>query len=66
MSSFEIAVGRERVITALGIVAVVAFSWVYVWTGAGIGMSALEMTAVALFPHRLADGGGEWICRCRP
>ncbi|XUW91136.1 DUF2182 domain-containing protein [Burkholderia sp. M6-3] len=58
MSSFEIAVGRERVITALGIVAVVAFSWVYVWTGAGIGMSALEMTAVALFPHRLADGGG--------
>jgi len=58
MSSFEIAVGRERVITALGIVAVVAFSWAYVWTGAGIGMSALEMTAVALFPHRLADGGG--------
>ena len=58
MSSFEIVVGRERVITALGIVAVVAFSWAYVWTGAGIGMSALEMTAVALFPHRLADGGG--------
>ena len=58
MSSFEIVVGRERVITALGIVAVVALSWAYLWTGAGTGMSALDMTAVALFPHRLADGGG--------
>jgi predicted metal-binding membrane protein len=58
MSSVEIIIGRERVITALGIVGVVALSWAYLWTGAGIGMSALEMTAVALFPHRLADGGG--------
>jgi predicted metal-binding membrane protein len=58
MSSVEIIIGRERVITALGIVGVVALSWGYLWTGAGIGMSALEMTAVALFPHRLADGGG--------
>jgi predicted metal-binding membrane protein len=58
MSSVENILGRERVITALGIVAVVALSWAYLWTGAGIGMSALEMTAVALFPHRLADGGG--------
>ncbi|SEA34596.1 DUF2182 domain-containing protein [Paraburkholderia sartisoli] len=58
MSSVENILGRERVITALGIVAVVALSWAYVWTGAGTGMSALEMTAVALFPHRLADAGG--------
>jgi len=58
MSSVENILGRERVITALGMVAVVALSWAYLWTGAGIGMSALEMTAVALFPHRLADGGG--------
>jgi predicted metal-binding membrane protein len=58
MSSVENILGRERVITALGIVAVVALSWAYLWTGAGIGMSALEMTAVALFPHRLAGGGG--------
>ena len=57
MSSVENIFGRERVITALGMVAVVALSWAYLWTGAGIGMSALEMTAVALFPHRLADGG---------
>ncbi|OAJ52547.1 metal-binding protein [Paraburkholderia ginsengiterrae] len=59
MSSIESLLGRERVITALGIVAVVVFSWAYLWTGAGVGMSALDMTAVALFPHRLADGGGE-------
>src|ERR1700739_3497393 len=58
MSSVENILGRERVITALGIVAVVALSWVYLWTGAGIGMSALAMTAVALFRPRLADGGG--------
>jgi hypothetical protein len=51
MSSVENIFGRERVITALGMVAVVALSWAYLWTGAGIGMSALEMTAVALFPH---------------
>lgn len=35
-------------LSPLGIVAVVALSWAYLWTGAGIGMSALEMTAVAL------------------
>jgi predicted metal-binding membrane protein len=58
MSSVENVLRRERVITALGIVAVVALSWAYLWTGAGIGMSALDMTAIALFPHRLADGGG--------
>ncbi|NKJ49822.1 metal-binding protein [Burkholderia sp. SG-MS1] len=58
MSSVENILGRERVITALGIVVVIALSWAYLWTGAGIGMSALDMTAVALFPHRLPDGGG--------
>ncbi|QCP53236.1 DUF2182 domain-containing protein [Trinickia violacea] len=58
MSRIDTILGRERVITAFGIVAVVALSWAYLWTGAGIGMSAREMTAVALFPHRLADGGG--------
>ncbi|CAG9179596.1 hypothetical protein LMG23992_04011 [Cupriavidus laharis] len=58
MSSIENILGRERVITALGIAALAGLSWYYLWTGAGVGMSALEMTAVTLFPHRLADGGG--------
>lgn len=57
MSGIENILGRERIITALGIAAVLAMSWFYLWTGAGIGMSAREMTAVTFFPHRLADGG---------
>ncbi|ABO57973.1 DUF2182 domain-containing protein [Burkholderia sp. SIMBA_043] len=50
--------GRERVVTLLGMAALVAACWGYLWTGAGTGMSALDMTAVALFPHRLAGGIG--------
>ncbi|AOI95159.1 MULTISPECIES: DUF2182 domain-containing protein [unclassified Burkholderia] len=50
--------GRERVVTLLGMTALVGACWVYLWTGAGTGMSALDMTAVALFPHRLADDMG--------
>ncbi|OJB16384.1 metal-binding protein [Burkholderia ubonensis] len=49
---------HERVVTALGMAAVVALSWFYLSTGAGMGMSALDMTAVALFPHRLPHGIG--------
>jgi len=58
MSSIENIVGHARAITALGMVALVALSWFYLWTGAGLGMSALEMTAITLFPHRLADAAG--------
>jgi len=42
---------RERPILALGIAMVIALSWVYLWQGAGMGMSALDMTAFSLFPH---------------
>src|SRR5690606_33821584 len=31
--------------------ALTALAWLYVWRGAGMGMSALDMTTVALFPH---------------
>ncbi|CAB3699857.1 hypothetical protein LMG22037_03444 [Paraburkholderia phenoliruptrix] len=54
----EKVLGNERVVTALGLVAVVGWSWLYLWTGAGTGMSALDMTALTLFPHRLKDGAG--------
>lgn len=58
MSSLESILRRERVITAFGIAGVVALSWGYLWTGAGMGMSAPDMTALTLFPHRLpADMG---------
>ncbi|SOZ39042.1 DUF2182 domain-containing protein [Cupriavidus neocaledonicus] len=56
MSRLENVLGRERAITSLGLVVIVALSWGYLWTGAGTGMSALDMTAVTLFPHRLPGG----------
>ncbi|MCL6470153.1 MAG: DUF2182 domain-containing protein, partial [Ralstonia sp.] len=58
MSGLESVLQRERVITAFGVVAVVALSWWYLWTGAGMGMSALDMTTLTLFPHRLPGGIG--------
>jgi len=58
MNRMEAWLRHERAVPALGLVAVVAFSWIYLWSGAGMGMSALRMTALALFPHRLPDGGG--------
>ncbi|MGY6240435.1 DUF2182 domain-containing protein [Burkholderia ambifaria] len=50
--------GRERVVTLLGLTALAGACWAYLWTGAGTGMSALDMTSLALFPHRLADDMG--------
>ncbi|WP_175963537.1 DUF2182 domain-containing protein [Burkholderia pyrrocinia] len=58
MTPFDTWLGRERVVTLLGMAALVGACWFYLWTGAGTGMSALEMTTVALFPHRLAAGMG--------
>ncbi len=50
---------RERAVTAAGLAAVAALAWIYVWQGAGMGMSAIDMTTLSLFPHRQADVGGE-------
>ncbi|MBR7954031.1 DUF2182 domain-containing protein [Burkholderia cenocepacia] len=58
MTPFDSWLVRERVVTLLGMAALVGLCWFYLWTGAGTGMSAREMTTVALFPHRLADGMG--------
>ena len=44
---------------AAGLAAVVALAWVYLWQGAGMGMSAIDMTTLSLFPHRQADVMGE-------
>ena len=51
MSLLEAALRRERAIVAAGLAALTLFAWVYVWQGAGMGMSALTMTTLALFPH---------------
>jgi predicted metal-binding membrane protein len=45
---------RDRVITLAGLSALCALAWLYIVTGAGLGMSAWEMTTLALFPHQQA------------
>jgi predicted metal-binding membrane protein len=46
---------RERAVTALGLAVLTLLAWFYVWQGAGMGMSALDMTAATLFPHVQPD-----------
>lgn len=62
----EALLRHERPIIAGGITAVVALAWVYLWQGAGMGMSALDMTTLSLFPHRQLSmegsmGASWWI-----
>jgi predicted metal-binding membrane protein len=42
---------RDTHVTAVWLVVLAALAWVYVWRGAGTGMSALDMTELVLFPH---------------
>lgn len=51
MSPAGQALRRERVVVGAGLAALGLIAWVYLWQGAGMGMSALDMTALALFPH---------------
>ena len=59
MISIEAVLRRERPVIAAGLAAVAALAWVYLWRGAGMGMSAIDMTTLSLFPHRQADVMGE-------
>ena len=52
--AFERLLKRDRVITLAGLTALCALAWLYIVTGAGLGMSAWEMTTLALFPHQHA------------
>lgn len=47
MSGFEALLRRERAITAGAILVLAGLAWAYIWSGAGMGMSALDMTTVA-------------------
>ena len=51
MSAFETVLKRERTIVVAGLVALTVLAWIYILQGAGMGMTALAMTKVALFPH---------------
>jgi predicted metal-binding membrane protein len=59
MSWIDTALRRERAPVLLGLAALVALAWAWLWQGAGMGMSAWDMTAAALFPHRLPDARGD-------
>jgi predicted metal-binding membrane protein len=54
-STFEHLLRRDRTITLIGLAALCALAWFYVALGAGLGMSATQMTTLALFPHKHAD-----------
>lgn len=59
MIALETFIARERAVTLAGMAGIAGLCWFYLWTGAGTGMSALDMTTLALFPHRLrSDAGG--------
>lgn len=53
--AFERLLKRDRAITLVGLAALCALAWLYIVTGAGLGMSARAMTTLALFPHEQAD-----------
>jgi predicted metal-binding membrane protein len=50
--ALEAILRRERAVVAAALAALIALAWLYLWSGAGMEMSALEMTRAALFPHR--------------
>jgi predicted metal-binding membrane protein len=51
----ESALRRDRWIVIGGLAAITLLSWLYIVSGAGTGMSAWNMTAASLFPHRAAE-----------
>lgn len=55
----EAALRRERVVLAAALLTISALAWLFLWHGAGMGMSAWDMTAASLFPHRLGAIPGE-------
>lgn len=58
MISLATALQRERTVIVAGLVGLVVVAWIYLWRGAGMGMSALDMTTISLFPHLQAEVAG--------
>jgi predicted metal-binding membrane protein len=46
-ATLEAVIRRDRVVVVTALFAVIALSWAYLLTGAGMGMSALEMTRMS-------------------
>ena len=45
-------IARDRAVTLGGLTVLCVLAWLYIVMGAGLGMSAREMTRLALFPHQ--------------
>jgi predicted metal-binding membrane protein len=50
-TSIERLLRRERLITFAGLATLCLLAWLYTASGAGLGMTAWEMTRFTLFPH---------------
>jgi predicted metal-binding membrane protein len=50
-SGLERLLKRDVAITVVGLIALCALTWAYVVAGAGLGMSAWDMTTLTLLPH---------------
>jgi predicted metal-binding membrane protein len=46
---------HDRVITSVGLALLCALAWLYLLTGAGLGMSMSDMATLSLFPHKAAE-----------
>ncbi len=55
MSLFGSGARAERLVLLGAMALTAALAWAYVWQGAGMGMSALDMTRWSLFPHLQRD-----------
>jgi predicted metal-binding membrane protein len=51
LTTIERLVRRDHAITVFGLAILIALAWIYIASGAGLGMSAWDMTQHALFPH---------------
>jgi len=55
VSAIEAALRRERLVTGTALAVLALLAWIYLWRGAGTGMSGLDATVLTLFPHRLCE-----------
>jgi predicted metal-binding membrane protein len=58
-SALTAVLKRDRLIVIAALVAVIVAAWIYVLAGAGMGISALEMTAMTQAPAGTAPTGGD-------
>jgi predicted metal-binding membrane protein len=59
MMAIDSALRHERSVIAVGLAAMSILAFIYIWQGAGMGMSALDMTTLSLFPHLQPNASGQ-------